>query len=137
MEISEIKSKEKEILKKIFIKEEDTLKDLNFIVEESSKHFKINLSNEKKIIFEKHINTASDKINLCLIGLYLMNKDDESNPSSINLATLSKYISIKNTSLSKPLGILINKGYVKKDGTGNYSIEHYKIKEILERLKNE
>lgn len=137
MEKNDIKEKEKNILKKIFIKEEDTLRDLDFIVEESLKHFKINPSSEKKIIFERHISNASDKINLCLIGLYLMNKDDDSNPMSINLATLSKYLSIKNTSLSKPLGVLIGKGYVKKDNFGNYSIEHHKIKEILEGLQNE
>lgn len=137
METNDVKSKEKEILRKIFIREEDTLKDLDFIVEESLKHFKINLSSEKKIIFERHINKVLDKINLCLIGLYLMNKGDESKSLSINLATLSKYLSVKNTSLSKPLGILINKGYVKKDNSGNYSIEHHKIKEILEGLKNE
>lgn len=136
-ETNEIKSKEKEILGKIFIKEEDTLKDLQFIVEESLNHFKIDLNNEKKIIFERHITRTLDKISLCLIGLYLINKNDDSQSFSANLAALSKYLSIKNTSLSKPLGILIDKGYVKRDGFGNYSIEHHRIKEILESLKNE
>src|SRR3989344_9320019 len=131
METNDVKAKEKEILKKIFIKEEDTLKDLDFIVEKCMKHFKINPTSDKKIILEKNINNISDKINLFLIGLYLMNKEDGSTLASISLAGLNKTLSIKKTSLSKPLGILLNKGYVKKDNSGNYFIEHYKIKEIL------
>ncbi len=137
MENKETKVKEREILKKIFIKEEDTLRDLDLIVEESSKHLKIDMSSEKKVLLEKHIIKISDKIKLMLIGLYLLNKNDGSFPSSINLANLSKSLAVKNTSLSKPLGILINEGYVKKENSGDYSIEHHKIKEILENLKNE
>ncbi len=136
MESNEVESKKKAILDKIFIKEEDTLKNLEEIVSKSSKHFKINSESDRFIIFEAHIKDITSKILLFFVGLYLIKQRGSSDSDSINISDLSKKIGVEKTSLSKPLGILIGKGYIKKDSAGNYSVEHYKIKEILGGLEN-
>jgi len=135
MENKDIKSKKQEILDKIFIKEEDTLKDLEEIVDRSLKHFKINPEGERNILFEKHITKIFSKILLLLIGLYLMKHNKVRESESINISDIARMLNIRKTSLSKPLGILLNNGSIKKDNEGNYSIEHYKIKNILGELE--
>lgn len=131
MESDDIESKKKDILSKIFVREEDTLRELEEIVDKSTKHFRINPHSDRPILFEEHIIQIPYKILLLLIGLYLMKHEGARENDSINISQMEKVLGIKKTSLSKPLGNFVQRGYVKKDSLGNYSIEHYQIKKIL------
>lgn len=135
MENEATETKKKEILGRIFVREEDTLKELEEIVDNSTKHFRINPHSGRMIIFEEHITQIPYKILLLLIGLYLMKHEGARENDLINISQMEKVLDIKKTSLSKPLGNFVKKGYVKKDSLGNYSIEHYQIKRILGELE--
>ncbi len=129
-------SNEEEVWGKLFIKKENLKKDLPRIVERLSRHLKVDEETEE-IIFEKHITKIPEKIKLLLIAIFLQHMRDATKPDSINISEISKRLKIKKTSLSKPLGILIKTGYIKKDSKGNYSVIYYKIDHILEELEDE
>ena len=128
--------KDEEIWEKLLIKKEDTQRKLPEIARQLLNHVKIDLGNENHILFEKHITKVADKIKLLLISYFVLKNKEILNSESINIANIGGALSIKRTSLSKPLGILLKGGVIKKDSLGNYSIEHYKIKEILEEINH-
>jgi hypothetical protein len=126
---------EKEILKDLLLKEEDVLLKLKDLVNISKKYFMIE-QNTGNIIFSKTAKLGNrEKIELLLIGRYFASRLKVINKEQLNISELSTLLGIQNTSLSKPLGILISDGYVNKNNNSEYSIVFHKIEEILQYLK--
>ena len=126
-----IESKKQEILDEIFLKKEDTLKRLEEIVKKSQQDFSIDLET-LEIFLKEHIQKLSDKILRLLIAFFLMKEKGLIKYDSINLSEISKRLNVKSTSLSKPLGELIKRGFVRRSSEGSYSIIHHKILEVFE-----
>lgn len=135
MSSNDIDSEKQRILGEILLKKEDTLRKLEEIVKASKEHFQIN-EETKEIVFENHIKSIPNKILLFLIGLFIMKEAGLRENSVTSFAEISSSLGIVKTSLSKPLGLLVNKGLIKKDDSSNYTIAHYKILEILGDIKN-
>lgn len=129
-----IQKTKEEIMGTIFLKEEDTLQELKAIVDQSRQFFKIE-KETGKIIFSGEIKlTIPDKILLLLIGRYIAKVGGAINNEDMKLAELSNELAIPTTSLSKPLGILVEEGIIRKTDDGGYKIIYHKIKETLQRV---
>jgi len=124
------KDKKKEILDKIFLKEEDTLKELEMLVECSQEHFKIESDSGNIIFNSDNEYTIKEKITFLLISRYFCKEYGIIEDNKLDIGDVSKSLGIPNTTLSKPLGILVKDGIIKKDNN-KYSIVHHRIKSFL------
>lgn len=119
------------ILNKIFLKEEDTLKQLDEIVELAKKHFKVEFDTGNVIFSSGKKYSNREKIILLLIARYLGKVGESIESDEIAIGKISDILSVKKTTLSKPLGDLILENIIKKNDKGEYQIVHHKIKEVL------
>lgn len=134
MSNEEIQTNKEKILDSIFLKEEDTLQELKEIVEQSKQFFKIEKDGGKIVFQDQNKLTIPDKIVLLLIGRYIAKVGGAINNETIKIAELSEELAIPKTTLSKPLGILIEKGVIRKTDEGEYNIVYHKIKENLKNI---
>lgn len=126
---------EKEILNELLLKEEDVLKKLKDLVAISKKYFMIE-QNTGHIVFSKTLKLSNrEKIELLLIGRYFASRLKIITKEAISIAELSKLLDVPKTTLSAPLGTLINAGYVNKNADSEYSITFHKIEAILQSKK--
>ena len=131
-----IEQKKKEILNKIFLKEDDTLKELGELVTLSSGFFKIE-QKSASIIFNQDVSISNrDKIILLLIGRYFSKEMGVLQSDGLPIADVSKQLGIPNTTLSAPLGDLVKKKIAHKSDSGEYRIVHHQIKNELQRLSS-
>lgn len=129
-----IEQKKKEILSKIFLKEEDTLNELGELVSLSSRFFKIE-QETANVILNKDVSISNrDKIVLLLIGRYFSKEMGVLQADGLPIAEISKQLGIPNTTLSAPLGDLVKKKIAHKSETGEYNITPHQIKNELQRL---
>jgi hypothetical protein len=135
MPSEDIEQKKKDILSKIFLKEEDTLKELGELVSLSSGFFKIE-QESASVIFNQDVSISNrDKIILLLIGKYFSKEMGVLQSGGLQIADISKQLGILNTTVSAPLGNLVKKRIIRKNENGEYSITHHQIKTELQRLK--
>lgn len=124
--------KRKEILKELVLSEEDTFKRFEELIKKSRSLFAID-GKKGKILFENPGFSNHEKISLFLIGKYFAKElelvDDYKQTSN----EISSSLMIKSTTLSSPLGKLVNSGYVSQE-EDKYFINYYKIDEILDSL---
>ena len=124
---------EKEILKNLLISEEDTVQKLKMLVEKSKKYFGIE-SKSGKIIFHNPNMANRKKILLLLIGKYFAEKLGLIDKNSLSSTEISKQIDTAITTISGPLGELLKKGLIKKEGS-EYKIQYFKIESILDSFE--
>ena len=127
-------SDEKEILQKLVVDEKDTIKDLERLVTESSKFFKIEKPTGK-IIFVS-FGDLSDPKRICIvmIGKYFANKLGIVESPSLGISDIAKEIGRPMTALSGPMKELTKNGYVEKLPGRKYRIAYHRISEILEKF---
>lgn len=126
---------EKEILNELLLKEEDVLKKLKDLVTLSKKYFMIE-QNTGNVVFSKTTKLSNrDKIQLLLIGRYFASRLKILTKESINIADLSRLLDVPKTTLSAPLGSLVNEGFVNKNSDSEYSIIFHKIEGVLQGIK--
>ena len=126
---------EKEILNELLLKEEDVLKKLKELVAISKKYFMIE-HNTGNVVFSKTLRLSNrEKIELLLIGRYFASRLKVITKEAISIAELSKLLDVPKTTLSAPLGTLINEGHVNKNADSEYSIIFHKIETILQSKK--
>lgn len=129
-----MEDKKKELLKELLVNEKDILADLSGLVEKSKSFFKIE-GNSGKILFNDNSSlTNNNKIGLILIGKYFAYELDVIKKKGLTLSELSEELNIPQTTLSSPLGNLIDKGFVEKNN-GEYNICYHKILEFLNNIK--
>ena len=129
-------NKKKDILKKIFLKEEDFLNELESLVDLSKRFFMIE-KETGRIVFKDKLNIPNkDKICCLLVGRYFAREFGIISSEGIFIRDLSDFLMIQKTTLSGPLRELINGGIVRKNEEGEYSILYHQIKPFLEKLNN-
>ena len=135
MSNEEFERSKKEILDKIFLKEEETLEKLDKIVELARRHFKVEFDTSNIVFKSSNDYSIREKIILLLISRYLANNAGTINHDELDISEISKTLATRKTSLSKPLGIMLSEGKIKKNQIGKYSIVHHKILSLLEELE--
>ncbi len=125
---------ESEILKKLVVDEKDITKELEKIVAEAAKIFRIEQSSGR-IIFD-NFEKLSDKqrILVVLVGKLYANRLKIIEKASMNLSEIAKELGRPTTTLSKPLGQIVKQGFVEKLPKGEYKIAHHRIKEIFDKI---
>lgn len=125
-------TEENEILKKLVVEEKDITKEMEKLVGEASKHFRIEKPSGR-IIFQ-NFGSLSDKqrIAIVLLGKYFANKLSMIENPSLSISEIAKEIGRPMTTLSGNMKELINKGYVEYLPGKKYRVAYHRIKEIFE-----
>jgi len=124
--------KRKEILKELVLSEEDTFKKFEELIKKSRSLFAID-GKKGKILFENPSFSNHEKVSLFLIGKYFAKELELVDDYKQTSKEISNSLVIKTSTLSSPLGKLVNSGYVSQEGD-KYFINYYKIDEILDSL---
>jgi predicted transcriptional regulator len=121
---------ESEILRKLVVDEKDVIKELEKLVEQSQKYFRIE-STSGKIVFQDY-GSLSDKqrIAVVLIGRYFASKLKLIEDPSLSISEIAKEIGRPMTTLSKYTRDLVDRGYVEYLPGKKYRIAYHRIKEI-------
>jgi len=129
----EIESKE-EVLKKLLLTEEDTIKKLEVLIDKAKNFVRIDQKTKKIVISGEYDFSNSEKILIYLIGKYFSKELGLSDTEGMNIRELEKESGIKKTTLSKPLGALLYSGWIGQDKEKRYFIHHYHIEKIINLL---
>lgn len=123
---------ENEILEKLVVEEKDITKEMEKLVEEASKHFRIEKPSGK-IIFQ-NFGSLNDKqrIAIILLGKYYAGRLKMIENSSLSISEIAKEIGRPMTTLSGNMKELVNKGYVEYLPGKKYRVAYHRIKEIFD-----
>ncbi len=127
---------ENEILKKLLVEEKDITKEMEKLVEEASKHFRIEKPSGK-IIFQ-NFGSLNDKqrIAIVLLGKYYANRMKMIENPSLSISEIAKEIGRPMTTLSGNMKELVTKGYVEYLPGKKYRVAYHRIKEIFDDILN-
>jgi len=130
-------SEENEILKKLVIEEKDVTKNLEKLVEEASKYFRIEKPSGR-VIFQD-FGSLSDKqrVAIVLLGKYFASRLKLIENPSLSISEISKEVGRPMTSLSGATKELVVKGYVEYLPGRKYRIAYHRIKDIFDDLLSE
>lgn len=124
--------KRKEILSKLLISEEETLGELQELVAMATSFIRIEEKSGEVFFTSPKELTNKDKVAFLLIGKYFSNQLEISSDNSCATGVLSKKLNIPSTTLSKPLGQLVDEGIIRRTEDGKYTIVYYKVKAFLQ-----
>lgn len=126
----------KESFRKLIIDEEDTVKDLERLVDSAAKVFKIEQPSGM-VVFSK-FGELTDRQRICivLIGKYFAVKMGIVQNHAMGISEIANELGRPVTSLSGPLRELVRKGFVQSLPERKYAIAHHRISEFLESLDN-
>jgi len=127
-------SEESEILKKLVVDEKTSTKELEKMVEDAQKYFRIE-SPSGKILFQDY-GLLSDKqrIAVVLVGKYFASRMKMIENPSLSISEVAKELGRPMTTLSGAMKELVTKGYVEYLPGKRYSIAYHRIKEIFTDL---
>lgn len=131
-----MEDRKKELLKELLVNEKDILTNLSGLVEKSKSYFKIEGINGKILFNDISSLTNNNKIGLTLIGKYFAYELEIIKKKGLSLPELGEELNIPQTTLSSPLGTLIDNGFVEKIN-GEYNICYHKILEFLNNIRSE
>jgi hypothetical protein len=126
---------EKEVIGKLFVKEEDTIKKLDRIVTMLSKYISIEESSGRVFFLKKDL-SIEQKIFLVLIGKYLHDRVKKEGEGELNLAFIAKDIDKPITTLPVFVQRLISAGFITRVSRGKYKPNYYKIEDFLEKMEH-
>ena len=129
-------TEENEILKKLVVEEKDITKEMEKLVGEASKHFRIEKPSGK-IIFQ-NFGSLNDKqrIAIVLLGKYFANRLNIVENPSLSISEIAKEIGRPMTTLSGNIKELVSKGYVEYLPGKKYRVAYHRIKEIFDDVLN-
>ena len=124
-------SDEKEILKDLLVDDEDIKKQLASLVKKVKNIFQIQ-KKDGKILF-KNFKDLKNPARICalLMGKKFAKKLDLKVEDLLTIAEIGKELGIPATTLSAPMGDLMKKGYVLKEGK-KYEIAYNRLPEIFD-----
>lgn len=135
----ELNAEEKEILKRLFVSEEDVLKRLKSLVDLSQGLFSIVEETGEMFIEDPAILNNSDKIFLYLLGSYFASRYGiKSKGHSMSPSELANRLNVPITTIPAPMQKLIQDKLALKTEKGAYQINfdnYKKIKDFLEELR--
>jgi len=129
-------AEENEILKKLVVEEKDITKEMEKLVEEASKHFRIERPSGK-IIFQ-NFGSLNDKqrIAIVLLGKYFANRLNMVENPSLSISEIAKELGRPMTTLSGNMRELVTKGYIEYLPGKKYRVAYHRIKEIFADILN-
>ncbi|TFG11168.1 MAG: hypothetical protein EU535_07575 [Promethearchaeota archaeon] len=128
-------TKKKEILSELLVSEEHSLEDMKEIVALAKDHIEIEKETGKiRLSWNKYSYTTNEKIVLYLIGKFIAKELELNEVSGSTSREISADTDVVQTSLSGPLGNLIDDNRIYKE-ENLYSIKYYRIKEELKEIK--
>ena len=125
---------ENEILNKLVVEEKDVTKEMEKLVEEATKYFKIERPSGR-ILFQD-FGSLSDKqrISIILLGKYFANKLGIINNASMSISEVANDLGRPMTALSGPIKELVTKGFVESLPARKYRIAYHRINEIFNNI---
>lgn len=127
-------SEESEILKKLVVEEKDITKELEELVEDASKYFRIEKQSGKIIFRDFGSLTDKQRIAIVLLGKYFASKLGITNDASMGIVEIAKELGRPKTTLSGNIKELVKSGYVEHLPGRRYRITYHRIKEMLDKL---
>ncbi len=129
--------KKKEILKDIFLKEEDVLAKFERLVKLSTPFLKVEEKSGRVVLSTDFEFTNSEKLFLILLGKYFAYHYDVIKDQSQSLNDLSLEIGgIPVTTLSAPIARLVKERIVNKPEKGSYIVNPFMIERFLKEINN-
>ena len=130
-----VNDKEKEILSKLIIDEKRSVADLEELVRLAEGTLGIEKTGQI-VILNRQLNGLREQCMLGLIGANIANKLSLRSDPDMAPQELSSLIGKPVTTLSKPLGQLINDGFASRID-GKYRCAFYRAKEYLQMLRKD
>ena len=124
-------AEESEILKKLVVDEKTSTKELEKMVEEAQKYFRIEAPSGR-ILFQD-FGSLSDKqrIAIVLVGKYFASRMKMLESTSLSISEVAKELGRPMTTLSGTMKELVTKGYVEYLPGKKYTVAYHRIKEIF------
>lgn len=125
---------ENEVLKRLTIDEKDRVKELEKLVDEALKFFRIE-SPSGRIIFQ-NFGMLNDKqiVAIILLGKYFANTMKMIEDSALSISEIAKESGKPMTALSGDMQELVKKGYVEKLPGRKYRIAYHRVREIFDDI---
>lgn len=125
---------ENEILNRLVVDEKDLTKELEKLVEEASKHFRIEKPSGR-IIFQ-NFGSLNDKqrITIVLLGKYFANRLKMIENPSLSISEIAKELGKPITALSGDMKELVTKSYVEYLPGRKYRIAYNRMREIFDDI---
>lgn len=125
---------ENEILSRLIVEEKDITKEMEKLVGEASKHFKIEKPSGK-IIFQ-NFGSLNDKqrIAIILLGKYFAGRLKMIENPALSISEIAKELGRPMTTLSGNMKELVTKGYVEYLPGKKYRVAYHRIKEIFDDI---
>lgn len=125
---------ENEILNKLVIEEKDVTKEMEKLVVEAGKYFKIERPSGR-ILFQ-NFGVLTDKQRICIIlmGKYFANKLEIIENANMSISEIAHDLGRPMTTLSSPMKELTTKGFVETLPARKYRIAYHRINEIFENI---
>jgi len=130
-------NRKKEIIDKLFLKEEDVIAKLERLVKLAESFLKIEANSNRVILNNEFDLTNSEKIFLILLGKYLAFQHGSIQNSNLKLKDISEELgSIPVTTLSSKASILKNDRIIIKPTEDTYQVNPHEIEKFLKKIYN-
>lgn len=110
------------------------LKKLKMLIDKTKNLIKIDHKTNKIVVPSEYNLSVPEKVLLFLIGKYFSKELGISKIEGMDIQEIEKESGIKKTTLSKPLGGLLDSGYIEQDNERKYFVHHYQIGKIINLL---
>lgn len=125
----------KKILEGIIMKEEDVLSKLKTLVQLAKPFLKVEETTGRVVLTEKYSFTNPEKIFLVLVGKYFAKHYEILESEVVGISDVSEDLGVPVTTLSGPLGELVENHVVDKCDRGQYKVNPHKLEAKLRELK--
>ena len=123
---------EKEILSKLVVQEKDAAKDLERLVEEASKHFRIENPSGKVMFVDYAKLSDRQRIAALLTGTYFAYKLGLKGTFDLKIGDIAQEVGRPVTALSGPIKELVKRGYVDYSATDKkYRAAYHRVNDIV------
>jgi len=126
--------KKREILKDIIMKEEDVLAQLQRLVKLAKPFIKIEENTGRIVLMADFPLTNYEKIFLLLLGKFFAYHSRITKETTVKIRELSDELGIKVTTLSAPLGRLVENHFVSKPQKDAYQVNPHQVEVFLKEL---
>jgi hypothetical protein len=123
-----------DVLKKLFIDETDTLKELEKLVDSASKVFRIERPSGRVVFRDFKNLTDKQRIAAYLSAKYFATKSQIITNYDFGIGDIAKELGRPATSLSGPIRQLVDEGFVESLPDKKYSIVYHRLTEVFETI---
>ncbi len=122
---------ENEILKRLVVEEKDITKEMEKLVDEATKHFRIEKPSGRIIFEDFGLLNDKQRIAIVLVGKYFAYRLKIIENPTLSISEVAKELGRPMTALSGNIKELVTRGYVEYLPGKKYRIAYHRIKEIF------